>query len=120
MASQGRPRRFDNRMKVCWFATFGVMEMGMSMSRCDGRLVRCHLIPKQMLRRHGGDVWDQRSWVWGCGGHTGAQGHHGQFDFSRTLRLPRAAIPEGVEELARELGIEWWLDREYGARQAAA
>lgn len=84
------------------------------MPACDGRLVRAHLIPKRLIKRSGGAVWDRRAWVWACGGPMGNGGHHGMLDASRTLRLPRGAIPAGTEELAIELGLEWFLDKEYG------
>lgn len=88
---------------------------------CDGRLVKCHLLPQQLLRRElGPRGWravasDPRSYVWGCGGATGCSGHHGQLDYSRTLRVPRAMLPVGLLELAEELGLGWYVDREYGA-----
>jgi len=103
---------------VCWFAAFGYMEHGDPLPKCDGRLVRCHLIPKQLIKRAGGrDVWDPRSWVWGCGGPTGVGGHHGAFDSARTLRLARSGLPAHVEEFAYELGLMWYLDRTYGEKR---
>ncbi len=33
-----------------------------------------------------------------------------------TLRVPRYRIPAAVEEFAEELGLGWWIDREYGER----
>lgn len=95
----------------CWLAAF-------SSAPCSGRLVRVHLLPKQLLRREGHEALcpDPRTWVWGCGGPMGNGGHHGMLDQSRTLRIPRAALPEGLEQLADELGLGWWLDREYGGR----
>lgn len=108
---------------------------------CDGRLVRCHLVPRRVIaeavqkrlhdarrageitreeydERIGGAVVranrDERSWVWGCGGPMGNAGHHGMLDASRTLRVPRYRIPEATEVFAAELGLGWWLDREYG------
>jgi len=104
------------RLELCWLATFGVVENGDPMPLCDGRLVRCHLIPKRLIRREGGREWDSRAWVWACGGIVGNGGHHGMLDHSRTLRLPRSAIPAGTEQLALELGLIWWLEREYGVR----
>lgn len=100
---------------MCW-AAFYVPGAG----PCDGREVRAHLIPKQLLKREGLDPWDSRVWVLMCGGPTGVGGHHGQLDYSRTLRIPREAIPAPVEEFAVEHDLSWWLDREYGARQEAA
>jgi len=97
----------------CWLAQF-------SDEPCDGELVRVHLIPRQLIRREVRPkslipmvVSDPRSWVWGCGGLMGNCGHHGMMDHSRTLRVPRDAIPAGTEMLAKELGLVWWLDREY-------
>jgi hypothetical protein len=105
---------------ICWLGAFGVMELGDPVPPCDGRLVRCHLISRQTIKKAGGKVWDRRAWVWGCGGPTGLAGHHGMLDNSRTLRLPRGALPAGVEELAYELGLLYWLDREYGPKEAVA
>jgi hypothetical protein len=103
-------------MMMCFLGLFGRMEHDDPMPRCDGRLVRCHLIPKALVQKHGGDVWDERAWVWGCGGPTGIGGHHGMLDKARTLRLPRQSLPPGVEALAHELELEWWLAREYGPK----
>lgn len=105
--------------RFCYLAVYGIMEGGEPMSICVGKLRQCHLIPRQSLKRLGHDPADPRSWVWGCGGYGyGNTGHHGSFDSLgvRALRLPRSAIPEGTEQLARELGIEWWLARRYGER----
>jgi hypothetical protein len=87
---------------------------------CDGRLVRAHLIPKQLLKREHLSQWDPRVWVPCCGGPTGIGGHHGMLDHSRTLKIPRGALPIAVEEFARETGLTWWLDREYGPLEQAA
>jgi hypothetical protein len=99
----------------CWFASLP------GAGPCDGRLVRCHLIPKQTIVREvrpGGvrASWDDRVWVWGCGGPTGLSGPHGMLDSSRTLRIPRARLPPSVESFAVDHGLGWWLDREYGVR----
>lgn len=60
---------------------------------------------------------DPRSFVACCGGPMGPGGHHGMLDQSRTLRIPREQLPAAVEEFAAELGLVWWLDREYGPRR---
>lgn len=106
----------------CWFAA-NVTGCG----SCDGQLVRCHLIPRQLLKRQlkhdlsvAIAIRDPRSWVPGCGEPTGIGGHHGMLDQSRTLRIPREVLPAGVEEFAAEIGLEWWLDREYGPKEQAA
>lgn len=82
---------------------------------CDGRLVRVHLIPKQVIKREApaADVWDRRCYVMACGGPMGNSGHHGMLDFTRTIRIPRRLLPPELEEFASEHGLTWWLDREY-------
>lgn len=100
--------------KACFLATVP------GAGACDGRLVKCHLLPQQLLRRElGPRGWraaaaDPRSYVWGCGGPTGCSGHHGALDYARSLRIPRAMLPPELEAFAFEHGIGWWLDREYG------
>lgn len=117
---------------------------GFSDRPCDGRLVKAHLIPQNRIAQefpHGVVIvdgrrerahpienpeWervslqalqaDDRSWVWACGGPMGNAGHHGMLDASRTLRIPRDRLPAGLEEFAEELGLAWWLEREYGPR----
>jgi hypothetical protein len=87
---------------------------------CDGELRRVHLIAKQALRRRGHDLWDERAWVWACGGPwPGLSGCHGRFDAFK-LRVPREALPAGVEELAAELGMLFYLDRRFGPLPGAA
>lgn len=109
---------------------------------CDGPLIRAHMIPKQTIKREvfsalvaGGEqrsqarlmlasyADDHRSWVPCCGGPTGIGGHHGMLDGPSDHRLPRAALPEGVEEYAAELDelvgravFASLLDRIYGTR----
>lgn len=102
-ASNGKDRA------VCFLAQF-------SDRPCDGQHRKAHLLPKQLLKREGVHaVWDDRVWVWACGGPMGNGGHHGMLDHSRTLRIPRQAVPAAVEEAAAEFGLAWWLDREYGS-----
>jgi hypothetical protein len=99
-------------MARCWFADLP------GAGACDGKLVRVHLVPRQFLRRELNASRrvqsDPRVWVWGCGGPTGIGGHHGKLDYSRTLRVPRHRLPADLEAFTAELGLEWWLDREYG------
>jgi hypothetical protein len=92
----------------CWLAQF-------SKTPCDGQLVRCHLIPRQILRRegHADLIDDRRTWVPGCGGPTGIGGHHGELDSSRRLRIPIWDIPTETLLLAEEIGLGWWIEREY-------
>jgi hypothetical protein len=97
----------------CWLARF-------TDTPCEGRLVRVHLIEKAVLKRAGLDPWDERAWVWACGGlGHGNEAHHGDFD-SLKLRVPRSALPKCVEELAVEIGAEGRLYRRYGPTVATA
>ena len=94
---------------ICWLAKFRPDVP------CDGRLIRAHLIPRQLLKREGyaSLVDDPRTWVPACGGPTGCSGHHGMLDTARTLRVPFSALPAGLHDLAAELGLSWWLERTY-------
>jgi hypothetical protein len=104
------------RVPVCFFAVFGYMVDGSPVPPCDGGLVKCHLIPRQVLKANHLEhhVWNGCVWVWGCGGLTGIAGHHGMLDHSRTLKLPRSAIPAATETFACQHHLIWYLDREYG------
>jgi hypothetical protein len=101
----------------CFLAHRGAYERS-QMPSCDGRLVKCHLIPRHLLRHTDGvlDLWDPATYVWACGGPMGNTGHHGLFDGSRTIRLPRSAIPQSTENYAQTFGLEWYLDRTYGPK----
>jgi hypothetical protein len=123
--------RGDRRRSLvsgCFFARYAITNSAREMAPCAGRLVRCHLIPQRLLRttaeyrllrtRASREhfLYDDRLWVWGCGGLTGLSGHHGAFDSARTIRVPRVWIPAGTEQAALELGLLWYLDRAYGGR----
>jgi hypothetical protein len=84
---------------------------------CRGRLIRAHLIPRNLLRRNGLAelIDDPRTYVVACGGPMGNSGHHGEFD-ALTLKVPRWAIPLGTEQLAHDVGLDWFLERRYGPR----
>lgn len=100
----------------CWLAEHAVYERG-PMPPCSGQLVRAHLIKQQVIERADADfdVWNPRVWVPACGGPQGNGGHHGMLDQSRSLRIPRQVLPAALLEAADELGLLWWIDREYGA-----
>jgi hypothetical protein len=98
---------------ACWLAAHGVYENGDQTPPCEGRLVRVHLIAQQILKREGGEPGDPRSYVLACGGLTGVGGHHGDFDSTRKLRVPYAALPADLRALADELNLDWWLRRNY-------
>jgi hypothetical protein len=110
----------------CFLAQF-------SSEPCAGRMERAHLLRQQTLRRHLTSimreevnaclmsdedvrlfVWDERTWRPAC------HRHHTAFDQSKTLRIPRSAIPADTEQYAREWGFGWFLDRTYGERQEKA
>jgi hypothetical protein len=87
--------------------------------RCEGRLVKAHLVPKQTLKRELHldktfpnpltPIWDSRCWRWMCGGWGyGSSGHHGAYD-AYQIRLH--AWPEDFLEFLREYDIEWMADR---------
>jgi hypothetical protein len=99
-------------MERCFLAQF-------TDRRCDGDPIwRVHLIEKQALRRRGYDPWDPRSYVYACGGPwPGLAGHHGLFDSYR-LVVPPEGLPEGLVELAEEIGMVPYLERRYGYERA--
>lgn len=91
--------------RACWFAR--TLD---GIGPCEGRTDPCHLVKAQVIRREVGvdHIWDERVIVPGC------RRHHGMLDHSRQIRLPRGLLPASVEEFAREHGMTWWLEREYG------
>lgn len=101
-------------VEACWFASLP------GAGPCDGRPVRCHLIPRRVLtvELNAGPsvINDPRLWVWGCGGPMGNAGHHGRLDSRgcNPLRIPRHRLPPEFVELCEELKLGWWVDREYG------
>jgi hypothetical protein len=99
----------------CYLARYGFMVDGSPLPPCDGQLIKAHLLPRQLLKREGLAklIHDDRTWVWACGGIMGNAGCHGRLDASRTLKLPFEALPQHLLELADEVGLFWWLEREY-------
>jgi hypothetical protein len=99
--------------RVCWFKDLP------DAGPCDGRLVRCHLIRRQVLRHElnasRAVMDDPRGWVWGCGGITGAAGHHGAADWAGPgkLEIPHERLPVEFLAWVDELGLGWWIDRTY-------
>lgn len=65
-------------------------------------------------------IWDPAVWVPVCGGPVGIGGHHGMLDHSRTLEIPRDALPPETETFAAVYGLTWFLEREYGPLELAA
>lgn len=102
-----------------FWVSAGCFLAGFTATPCEGRMIRAHLVPRQLIRRECGPDWrtvadDPRCWRWSCGGVMGPGGHHGMLDQSRTIRIPRDSLPAETEEFAAEHGLTWWLDREYG------
>ena len=105
-------------MTSCWFAEVfddpDIYEVG----PCDGPMDRCHLIPKQRIKREleGAPpmmveeaVWHPSVWVSGC------HRHHGNFD-ARMIRVMRSQLPPAVEHFAEVFEMEYFLTRDYGSR----
>lgn len=97
----------------CWLARF-------SKRSCDGPIDRCHLIPKQRIRRefHNAEpdvlhtlIWHPAVLVKGC------RRHHGDFD-AKHLRIRREDLPPACETYAKAFNLEWSLDASYGVRDA--
>lgn len=97
----------------CWLQQF-------SESPCDGPIDKCHLIPKQRIKRElrsrypniddeglRAAVWHDSMWVYGC------RKHHGELDVSRTLRIPRDSLLVKTRVVAEMLGLGWSLDLDY-------
>jgi hypothetical protein len=83
-----------------------------------------HVITQQQLRIAASELnkdferlrWDTRNRLPLCARHHAA--HHSAFH-----RIPRDVLEKAcpkVFQFARELGLEWWLERTYGDQEAAA
>jgi hypothetical protein len=105
-------------MPECWFKRLP------DAGPCEGRLVKCHLIKRQVLVRELGKregerlVRDDRTWVWGCGGPMGPGGHHGQFKPDGPKGIPLSLLPEGYTRLMAELGLWWYVERTFNRRSS--
>jgi hypothetical protein len=91
---------------------------------CDGRLVHCHLVKRQVLERElgrsDGRVAAQQewSWVWGCGGPMGPGGHHGQFKPDGPKPIPLSLLPVDFTRRMSELGLWWYVERTFNRRSS--
>jgi hypothetical protein len=112
-------------MPECWFK--GLPDAG----PCDGRVVKCHLVKQQVLKRElGGRSGDELkrsvdalcreswSWVWGCGGAMGPGGHHGQFKPDGPKPIPLSLLPEDFTRRMAELGLWWYVERTFNRRSS--
>lgn len=76
---------------------------------CEEPIQAAHIIPKQTLRRHGHEdkLWDPRNGLGACyKAHRRSDG--------AVERFPVERIPSEAWEYAREVDLEWWLERVYG------
>jgi hypothetical protein len=58
---------------------------------------------------------DERLWVPACGGSTGLEGHHGEWDGLR-LTVPRVKVPPEMLAFVDELGLTAFLKRDARVR----
>jgi hypothetical protein len=123
----------------CWFREIS------GAGRCEGSLVRCHLISKDRLKKEfpKGVCFLDGEWVRVhpklpemalngtfrslhallndprvfVWGCGGLSGLAGHHGQADGYKLPisRSALPQALEEYAAELGLGWELDRAYGA-----
>lgn len=74
-----------------------------------------HIITKDLLKREGHStrLWDTRNGLALCE-------HHHNLHHRRLEPVPMYLLPEGAHDFAREVGLEWVLDRDYSAEGVAA
>lgn len=65
-----------------------------------------HILPKQDVKRAGGDVWAKANGLPLC------ESCHMNHE-SAAKRVPRRLIPVAAEWFARDLGLDWKLERIY-------
>lgn len=84
---------------------------------CIGEVQGHHVIPKQTLRRRGFffEMLDHRNRLPVCE-------HRHEQHTTGYKPIPRAALPPSVYEFAKELDLEWYLDKHYplGRTEAVA
>lgn len=98
------------RHEACWLAQFDTRKRP-----CQGRLDRAHLIAAQTLRKEGHEalIPDERTWRPAC------RLHHSSFDGYTGVVVAPAALPEPFLALMREIGLEWAVERRYGAENGS-
>lgn len=115
---QSLPR--ERYFPMCYLAQHGELDNGDPLPSCEGRVVRCHLLKQQELDRRGLDAGDPATYVLGCGGLSGAGGHHALFDKRagiRRLILAFADLPLITVEWAERHGLVHRLEDLYGPRE---
>jgi hypothetical protein len=82
---------------------------------CIGEVQGHHILSKQLLRRRGlfFEMLDHRNRLPVC------EYRHEQHT-TGYKPIPRAALPESVFEFAKELDLEWYLDKHYPILEATA
>jgi hypothetical protein len=80
---------------------------------CEGRWDHVHLIPRQLIRREVSTksevLWHPATWVWAC------RRHHAALDVERSIRLKQDDLPDATRAFARVMGLDYFIEREYGA-----
>jgi hypothetical protein len=124
-------------MPECWFK--GLPDAG----PCEGRLVKCHLVKQQVLKREirsaraeyartgvtpnhllipksmeAALLAEPWTWVWGCGGPMGPGGHHGQFKPDGPKPIPLSLLPVDFTRRMAELGLWWYVERTFNRRSS--
>lgn len=76
---------------------------------CQGRVQSHHVVEKAKLKRIGRFdlLWDRRNRMRVCTWRH--ERHTSGFE-----RIPLALVPAAARAFARELGLDWWLERIYG------
>ena len=82
---------------------------------CIGEVQGHHILSKQLLRRRGlfFEMLDHRNRLAVCE-------HRHEQHTTGYKPIPRAALPASVFEFAKELDLEWWLDKHYALSAGVA
>lgn len=84
-------------------------------SFCSGPLQCHHILPKRVLRCEG---YEDRFWAV-PNGLVLCEFHHMSHE-NRSRVIDAALLPSTAWAFARDLGMDWWLERFYGAAESEA
>ena len=86
----------------------GCAATGGLLGPCEGPIQGHHPLSQQALRKRGLQdlLWDDRNSMGLC------YRHHRRHD-NRTQVLPRALLQDSAWEFAREVGLDWMLEKRY-------
>lgn len=84
-------------------------------SYCSGPLQCHHILPKRVLRR---EDHEDRFWAI-ANGLALCEFHHMSHE-ARSIVIPAVCLPHEAWDFAQSLGLDWWLERFYGAEDEAA